>query len=67
MLYKVIRINVASMTSLDMRHLKVAEQAVQADLAALISAEQISAISLAIFSETFSVEEEEEAERIMAL
>ena len=29
--------------------------------------EQISAISLAIFSATFSVEEEEEAERIMAL
>ena len=55
------------MTSLDMRQLKAAEQAVQADLAALISAEQISAISLAIFSATFSVEEEEEAERIMAL
>ena len=43
------------------------QKAVQADLAALISAEQISAISLAIFSATFSVEEEEEAERIMAL
>ena len=46
--------------------MKAAEQAVQADLAALISAEQISAISLAIFSETFSAAEEEAAAPVTA-